>query len=155
MSDFDLKLPIAHIEELIARPAEQRLREYRYRCAQSLVFGLPVLFLEYFGASLGGAESARWVAVLQALLAGWVVYVGAAGMLFEGALLLRRRVTGDFVAAAVACACYLWSVVSTLGVFARGAPWYRPLLFDASVIVVAVWTAVQWHRLRRSARAGA
>src|SRR3954466_3838186 len=74
-------------ETLLNRPREQRVREFKYRFAQSAVFGLPVLALQRFGPALGGAESPRWVGVLQLLLAGWVVYVGAAGMLFEGALL--------------------------------------------------------------------
>ena len=77
------------LEQLLARPADQRLREYKYRCAQAIVFGLPVIGLQYLGPSIGGPEAPRWVAILQAALAGWVVYIGAAGMLFEGLLVLR------------------------------------------------------------------
>ena len=60
----------AELHSVIDRPQAQRLQEFRYRFGQSVVFGLPVLALQWFGRSLGGAESERWVALLQALLAG-------------------------------------------------------------------------------------
>jgi|SRR5687767_12541286 cation transport ATPase len=141
------------LSELLARPPEQRVREYKYRCAQSLVFGLPVIFLQYFGHALGGPEAARWVAILQALLAGWVMYVGAAGMLFEGLLRRDRQTAGDLAASAIALAAYVASLVSVLAIFATGRPWHRPLLFHVSVLVTAVWTGLQWWRLRRVTRA--
>jgi hypothetical protein len=89
------------------------------------------------------------VGILQALLAGWVVYVGAAGMLFEGLILLPRRVMPDLAAASVAVACYLFSLVSVLHVLVDGRLWYRPLLFHLGVIVVAAWTGLQWFRWSR------
>ena len=64
------------------------MREFQYRFAQATVFGLPVIALQICGPSLGGADAPRWVAILQILLCGWIVYVGAAGILFEGAILL-------------------------------------------------------------------
>ena len=70
--------PGSRLTALLARDDDQRLREYKYRFSQAAVFGLPVLALQGWGRSLGGPESERWVGVLQALLAGWVVYVGAA-----------------------------------------------------------------------------
>src|SRR5215470_17771342 len=79
------------IAVMLARPEWQRRMEYRYRFAQSFVFGLPVAGLQWFGHPLGGRESARWIGLFQALLAGWVVYAGAAGMLFEGIVWLGRR----------------------------------------------------------------
>src|SRR4051812_19198715 len=69
------------LHSVLDRPEAQRLQEFRYRFGQSVVFGLPVLALQWFGRSLGGAESDRWVALLQGLLAGWVVYVAATGVL--------------------------------------------------------------------------
>src|SRR5271156_1761343 len=69
---------------LLDRPRADRAREFRYRLGQAVVFGLPVIALEQFGHHLGGPESDRWVGILEALLAGWVVYVGAAGLAFEG-----------------------------------------------------------------------
>ena len=149
--------PSALVEQLLSRPAEQRLREYKYRCAQSIVFGIPVLFLEYFGASLGGPESRRWVAVMQALLAGWVIYVGATGMLFEGLILAvgRRRVTVDLLVSVVAVSLYCYSLVATLGVVTAGNVLYEPLLFHVSVALVAGWTGWRWWRLSRAAAPGA
>ena len=48
------------------RPVADRRREFKYRCAQALIFGLPVLVLQYFGHSLGGSrqEASRWIAIL-------------------------------------------------------------------------------------------
>ena len=148
--------PSARLAELLARPDDERLREYKYRFSQAAVFGLPVLALQRWGPALGGPESDRWVGILQALLAGWVVYVGAAGMLFEGLILFPRRLMPDLFAASAAVASYLFSLVSVLHVTFSGQLWYRPLLFHVSVIVVAAWTGVQWYRWsRRAGRAGA
>jgi cation transport ATPase len=140
-------------DNLLNRPIEQRLLEYKYRCAQAVVFGLPVLGLQWFGKSLGGApgESMRWIAVLQALLAGWVTYVSAAGMLAEGVMLLvgsGKRVIADLPVALAAIALYLYSAISVLGVFMRGAPFYRPLLFHVVVLLLAIWCGWRWWRLR-------
>lgn len=134
---------------LLHRPDEQRLREYKYRFSQAAVFGLPVLALQIWGPALGGPESGRWVGILQALLAGWVVYVGAAGMLFEGLILLPTRIIADFIPALVAVLAYLFSLISVLHVLFTGRLWYQPLLFHVSVIVVATWTGLQWYRWAR------
>jgi len=139
----------SRLDELLARPDDQRLREYKYRFSQAVVFGLPVLALEIWGRALGGPEADRWVGILQALLAGWVVYVGAAGMLFEGLILLPRRVMPDLFAAALAVAAYLFSLISVLHVLFAAQLWYRPLLFHVSVLIVAAWTGVQWFRWSR------
>ena len=145
----DADAPSPRLAELLARPDDQRLREYKYRFSQAVVFGLPVLALQAWGRALGGPEADRWVGILQALLAGWVVYVGAAGMLFEGLILLPRRVMADLVPALVAVLAYGFSVVSVLHVLVTGHLWYRPLLFHVSVLVVAAWTGLQWHRWSR------
>ena len=141
---------MSRLDALLDRPADQRRREYQYRFAQSVVFGLPVLALQWFGRSLGGAEAARWVAVLQAALAGWVVYVGAAGMLFESLLRLgRRQVAADLVPSAAAVA-----------LFAVGA-WHAALLvadaaahpaqtFHWSVLLLIGWTGMRWRLSARS-----
>ena len=133
-------LPPFH--QLLQRPPDQRRREYQYRFAQSVVFGLPVLALQRYGPSLGGPESGRWVAVLQALLAGWVIYVGAAGMLFEGLVwLVRRRFSADLAPAATAVGLYLLTLVR----LATGrSPWFHWV-----VLIVAVWTGLCWWRLAR------
>jgi cation transport ATPase len=131
------------IEQLLARPVEQRLREYRYRCAQAIVFGLPVILLHYCGHLLGGPEAARWSNLFQALLAGWVMYVGAAGMLFEGVLVLPRRVTGDFLVACAALALYLVSLVCTACLLLTGKL-LVPSMFHLSVLLVMLWTGWRW-----------
>ena len=128
--------------DLLHRPPDQRRREYQYRFAQSVVFGLPVLALQHFGHRLGGAEADRWVAILQALLAGWVMYVGGAGMLFESLVwLFRRRFTADLLPSAAAAALYLLTFYR----LATG----RPPGFHWSVLLIAAWTGLCWWRLSR------
>ena len=133
------------------RSAVQRRQEFKYRFGQSIVFGFPVIALQWFGRSLGGAESDRWVTLFQALLAGWVVYVGAMGMLAEGALLLvvrRRRpvdLLADFVVATAAVLLYLAGVPRLVGLLIgkRGAlGWPAP--FAGVVVLLALWSAFRW-----------
>jgi hypothetical protein len=140
------KLQIAN---LLSRPPEQRIREYKYRFSQSIVFGLPVIALQMYGRALGPTDSERWVSLLQALLAGWVLYVNL-GMLFEGILLLpMRRVTGDFVISMIATACYLYSMISAAHGVATGRLLFRPLLFHVCVIILAAWSGWRWWRTSR------
>ena len=138
------------LESLLNRPIEQRVREYQYRFAQSAVFGIPVIFLKYFGPSLGGAESEKWAGLLQAVLTGWVTYVGAAGMMFEGMLLASRgRWMADLPVAVAAVGMYLFSAVAVLGVLIRGDLFYRPLLFHWVILLLVAWTGYRWRRLAR------
>jgi cation transport ATPase len=131
------------IDALLRRPNSERAREYKYRFAQAAVFGLPAIALQVFGQSLGGPEAHRWVAVFQAVLTGWVVYVGAAGMLFEGLLRLsRRNLTADLLPALLVVSLYLVALyhaaislrtnVATAG------------LFHVPVLVLAPWVALRW-----------
>jgi hypothetical protein len=137
------------IANLLHRPPEQRLREYKYRFSQSIVFGLPVIALQLYGRALGPTDSERWVSLLQALLAGWVLYVNL-GMLCEGILLLpTRRVTGDFVVSALAAAIYLYSLVSAAHGVVTSRLLFRPLMFHVVVIGLAAWTGVAWLRMAR------
>lgn len=125
-----------------------RRREYQYRFAQSAVFGLPVLALQYIGPSLGGPESERWIGVLQAILCGWVTYVGAAGMLSEGVIILfRGKLTFETLLSLIAVGLYLFSAVSVLGVIVHGALFYRPLLFHVVIVLIAAWTGFRWWRM--------
>ena len=126
----------SQVQSILDRPRAERVREYRYRFAQSVVFGLPVAALELYGGSLGGPEAWRWVRFFQGLLAGWVIYVGAAGMLFEGLLLLRTRVTPDFPVAAGAVLMYF-------------AGWFWAGWFSGAVGLVAAWTGSRWWLGRR------
>jgi hypothetical protein len=144
------------IDQLLARPDAERAREYRYRFGQAIVFGLPVIALEIWGPALGGREAARWAGVLQALLSGWVLHVGAGGILFEGLILLhaRRRCTGGMAVAAVAVALYLFSAVQLARLLFGRAPGGGPL-FHGVVVLIASWSAWQWWQLSRSSRAAA
>jgi len=148
-------LPADDFQSVLDRPADQRRREFQYRFAQSAVFGLPVVALQCYGRSLGGPESDRWIAILQALLAGWVVYVGAAGMLFEGVLLLSRpRLSPDLLPAVIAVALYLASLLrGVVHLVAPGGGPFPRLYFHWTVAVLTCWTGVRWWQLRR-ARAG-
>ncbi len=142
--------PAHSVQSLLNRPTEQRIREYQYRFAQSAVFGLPVIVLQYLGPSLGGTESDRWVGLLQALLCGWVTYVGAAGMLFEGLIVLSRgKLTIELLVALAAVGMYLFSAGSLLGVIFHGQLFYRPLLFHVVILLIAGWTGFRWWRMSR------
>jgi cation transport ATPase len=145
---------LIELQQVLSRPIEQRLREWRHRTWQSIIFGLPVLFLQWFGPALGGTESARWVAIFQALLAGWVTYVVAVGLTTEGALLLmgRGRVTSDLVVSLLTIAAYVFSAISVTGVLFTGQTWYRPLLFHIVVIMLGIWSATRWWQMSRSNR---
>ena len=136
---------------LLHRPADQRRREYQYRFAQSVVFGLPVLALQWFGRSLGGFESGRWVAILQALLTGWVLYVGAAGMLLEGLVWLgRRRLTADLLPALAVVALYAMTLARLAVYSLSPAPDAFPhTWFYASVLLIILWTGLRWWQYAR------
>jgi hypothetical protein len=135
------------LEASLARPPSERVREYKYRFAQTVVFGLPVLALQQFGVSLGGAEAGRWVAVLQALLAGWVMYV-AAGMLFETLLLLARgQFSPDLPAVVAALGLYLTGLCSAVALLFR-VSWVAPT-FHWAVLVLGLWTGIRWWALAK------
>ena len=128
------------VEALLHRPLEQRVREYQYRFAQGAVFGLPVIALQLWGHRLGGSDAARWVPLLQLLLAGWVMYVGVAGMLFEGTIRLvhHGRATADGIAALLSLGLYLASAASVVRITE-----VEPM-FHWSVGVVVVWCGAMW-----------
>jgi len=140
------------VANLLSRPADHRLREYKYRFGQSIVFGLPVVALQLYGRALGPTDSERWVSLLQALLAGWVLYVNL-GMLFEGILLwpARRRVSGDLAVSLLAAALYLYSLISAVHGVVTSGLLFRPLLFHMCVILLAAWTGWRWWRQSRVA----
>jgi hypothetical protein len=91
------------------------------------------------------------MSLLQALLTGWVVYVNL-GMLFEGLLLLRRRMSGDLLVAAATVLIYIVSLVSALRAIVTSRLWY-PLAFHLCVVILGVWTGVRWWQLARRVRA--
>jgi cation transport ATPase len=139
------------IQTLLDRPLEQRVREFKYRFAQSVVFGLPVLALERFGPALGWVEANRWVGVLQMLLAGWVVYVAAAGLMFEGILMLPRQISVDLLIATAAVVFYVISVVCVLYVLLLAKVWHQPM-FHLSILLLIPWTGFRWWQLNRRDR---
>jgi hypothetical protein len=116
-----------------------------------VVFGLPVIALQYLGPRLGPVDADRWVSLLQALLAGWVLYVNL-GMLVEG-LLVRRQVgvVGDLLVAGIAALLYMASLASAVCAIVTSRLWY-PLLFHACVAMLAAWTGIRWFQFARRAR---
>lgn len=138
------------VARLLARSPAERAREFKYRFAQSTVFGLPVLALQLFGNSLGGPDAARWVGLMQLLLTSWIVYVGAAGILFEGILLVTQnnRFTPDFAVATTATALYLYSIIAWINIL-RGAA--AAMLFHYAVLLLILWSAIQYVRWNRKA----
>ena len=137
------------VARLLARPPAERVREFKYRCAQSAVFGLPVLALQLFGPSLGGPDAARWVGLMQLLLTSWVIYVAAAGIFFEGILLLtqKKRLTPDLLFATVAVTLYLYSLVAWINIL-RGT--VAAMLFHWTVLLLILWSGIQWTRWKRA-----
>lgn len=136
--------PPSEINSILNRPASERLREYKYRFAQSMVFGLPVIALQYLGPILGGPEAGRWVGMLQTLLAGWVMYVGAMGMLVEGILL--KKFTADALVATTAIGLYLFALSGFIPMVLTGQISGAHDVFDWAVIVIVSWTGIQWFR---------
>ena len=138
------------ISDLLNRPIEQRQREFRYRCAQAFVFGVPVLALQWLGPKLGGAEAPRWIALLQAILTGWIVYIGALAMLVEGLLVRSTRLLADTIVAALATGMYLYSLITVIPVLIIGRMLPGPRLFHWVVMMLIVWTGLRCWQLSRS-----
>jgi hypothetical protein len=99
------------------------------------------------------------VTLFQALLAGWVVYVGTAGMLAEGAMLLlsrrprRRHLLADLYVALAALLLYLAGLPRLVGLlvgYRPAASWPAP--FAASVLVLAVWCGFRWLTKKKLGR---
>jgi hypothetical protein len=126
------------LHELLTRPRDQRLREYKYRFGQSVVFGIPVIALNFWGGALGPVDWQRWSSLLQSLLCGWVVYVNL-GMLIEGMIDRRLRFRGDFIIALLAVVFYAVSLISALRGIITSSLWY-PTLFHVVVLVLAMWS---------------
>jgi len=147
--DLGEKVDSLHTE--VHALVEERTRQYKYRFSQSVVFGLPVLALQYWGDALGPADWQRWASLLQALLCGWVVYVNL-GMLFDGLVWLfvprHRKIHADLLVSLAAVALYAYSMLSALpGIFFENLPY--PLRFDWCVMILAAWTGLRWWRLGR------
>jgi cation transport ATPase len=140
------------LRRLIHRSPVERCREFRYRVAQSLIFGLPVLGLQYLGPQLSPRpdEAARWVPLLQAILTCWICYIGALPMLVEGLLLVREKLRVDLIVAALAIGACLYSLFLLLGVLIDRQTVYRSFFFHDVVIVLVAWNGVRWWWIRRT-----
>ena len=137
---------LVEIQAVLNRPPSERLREYKYRFAQSSVFGLPVVALHFAGPSLGGADAARWAGLLQVLLASWVMYVGLMAMGVEA--LMRRRVTVDSLAAVVGGGFYLFAMYDVVRIFVLGSSTDHGW-FVATVALSAGWNGLMWSHAKR------
>jgi hypothetical protein len=122
----------------------ERVRQWKYRLAQSLVFGLPVLALHFLGPRLGGPEAARWVGLFEALLSGWVLYVGAAGMI--GDAVLGRRWTIHLVVALVSLAAYVIGIVHFVASLVDTKTPGLTRGFVVSTVLIGTWSvAALWR----------
>jgi cation transport ATPase len=140
--------PAARIHELLSRPNSQRRLEYKYRTAQAIVFGLPVLALHIVGPRLGGPDAPRWTGLLQAILTGWIIYVGAAGMLLEGMITAARSSLADMLVAFVAIAVYIYSAALVIIMIFTGRTLQLHPFFHICVLLVVAWCGWRWWRFR-------
>ena len=131
--------------ELLNRPVAERLREYKYRFAQSTVFGLPVLALHFIGPQLGGSEAPRWIGLLEILLAGWVVYVGILAMIVEA--IIRKRAGLDSVLAGAALISYLIAAFLYARLMVQLQPFRLMWGFPTEVMIAIVLNGMRWTML--------
>ena len=134
------------LQQLINRPKSERRREYRYRFAQTLVFGLPVIALAVWGPLLGPTDWQRWSTVLQALLTGWILYINL-GLLLEP--IVAKQHYADLAIIVTALVIYLWSIAGTAHVLLTGRSSNRSALYCICVAVLSIWNAVRWLQLKR------
>jgi cation transport ATPase len=135
------------IQSILNRPISERIREHKYRFAQCMVFGLPVIALYLFGPRLGGPETGRWIGMLQLLLSGWCLYIGALPLLSEGAMLLAMgKFRTDLLIGLAAVIVYVVGVVGWV-LTLRGEQPPMPSTFSIVVVVLIVWSGAQWLRL--------
>ena len=106
-----------------------------------------MLALQWFGPRLGGAESERWIGILQALLCGWIVYVAAVGMTVGAVLEFAPPLVGDLIVGMASILMCLWSMGAVIPVFVTGHLAYHPILFHLIVMLLLVWTAIRWFWL--------
>ena len=112
-----------------------------------MVFGLPVLALQFFGPKLGGPEAGRWIGLLQALLSGWCLYLAALPMLSESMMLLSLgKVKLELFISSATIVLYLLGVVGWIFTL-RGRGALMPSAFGLAVIILIGWSGVQWLRL--------
>ena len=114
-----------------------------------MVFGLPVLALQLFGLKLGGPEASRWIGLMQALLCGWCIYLAALPMLSESVMLIGLgKVRIELLISLAAIILYGVGVVGWIFTL-RGRAALLPSAFAAAVVLMILWSGVQWFRLAR------
>ena len=128
--------------ELLNRPVAERIREYKYRFAQSAVFGMPVLALHFIGPQLGGPEAPRWIGLLEMLLAGWVVYVGVLAMVVEA--MMRKKISLDSIIASLALLSYLIAAISFLRAMILAQGFHLYWGFPAAVLISIALNGARW-----------
>ena len=141
------------LQTILDRPLSERLREHKYRFAQCVVFGIPVIALHLLGPKLGGSDAARWTGLLQSLLTAWIVYLGAIPLLAEGFLLImRRQFKIDLPIALCAAVLYIAGVAGWITTLRGRAPFF-PSAFSCCVMLLVLWSGVQWlHLLKQIGR---
>ena len=140
------------IESILTRPISERIREHKYRFAQCIVFGLPVLALYFFGPKLGGPEAGRWIGLLQALLAGWCLYLAALPMASESAMLfVMGKFRFELLIASAAAILYIVGLVGWIFTLrGRAAP--MPVAFSIEIALLIAFSGLQWMRLSKTSR---
>jgi cation transport ATPase len=126
----------------------ERLRQWKYRLTQSLVFGIPVFALHFAGPRLGGPEAARWIGLLESLLSGWVLYVGGLGMI--GDALLRRRWTIHAAVAIAAIVAYGMGIARLIALLVDAKTPGLSRGFVASTALIVAWSAIAYAATNRS-----
>ncbi len=143
-------------------------REYKARLAQAIMFGLPVLALQYLApmlASTGGADARGMLFpwLFQMLLAGWLCYVAAWPILWQGAAaLLNLRATGDTLTLLLVVGTFIPSAVGVLSLLVTETPWFgapgsagfsdRGPAFHATMLIVTLAVTQRWLYYRQADR---
>ena len=109
-----------------------------------------MIALQHVGLRLGGDEAAVWVGLMQMILAGWILYVSAAGMLIEA--LFLRKPTADALVAVLAMVTYAASALGWVRLLLQHSQHSRAFWFDIAVIVLIIWCAARWAWLARRTR---
>jgi len=144
-------------------------REYKARLAQAIMFGLPAIVLHYVGPLLspGGGQSAaglRFPWLFEMLLVGWMCYVAAWPIIWQGvASLIHLRATSDLLTTCIIFASFAPSAIGALSMLFTNEPWFgsphagEGPVFHATVLTVMLAVAQRWllhrHANRLSGRA--
>jgi cation transport ATPase len=135
------------LSDLTNRSQTERLREFKYRFAQSAVFGLPVLALHFYGPFLGRAEAPRWIGFLEILLSGWVVWIGLFAMVVEA--LLIKIPTFDSIIASIGLVAFLFAAISFIRLLLSQSVSHLMIGFPVAVAISILWNGLRWKMIER------